>query len=318
MVVRSSVILGRLTTISKAPAFVGNADDNYHSLSVDLKSSFQQFCYFVSEVLKLPVSTTWRQPNIIRCTPSETSNLAAAMSDDHNGVSGPSTSTLNHLTPSTADESLESESMTKRTDLKNDDDAEFPILESERPTPLHKTGLGRRIYKASPPRVKKALLYIRGPSSPVALPSLRPWLDTPTSFRGYAIHPSIESKVLALTRPLQRHWILILFGVAWIIAFSFLVRAQWYMVPADSFAGCTASFWSPQDGCGMDGQYCLPFQSDQPVEVRCPAACDAVQLLNIRAVGEQEVIYQPLLVGGGDELKTYRGDSWICPAAIQA
>jgi hypothetical protein len=36
----------------------------------------------------------------------------------------------------------------------------------------------------------------------------------------------------------------------------------------------------------------------------------------MRSVGDQEVIYQPLVVGGGDELGTYRADSFICSAAV--
>ncbi|CUA77503.1 putative protein YIL067C [Saccharomyces cerevisiae S288c] [Rhizoctonia solani] len=34
--------------------------------------------------------------------------------------------------------------------------------------------------------------------------------------------------------------------------------------------------------------------------------------------GATELVYTSLVVGGGDNNKTYRGDSWICPAAIQA
>jgi hypothetical protein len=41
-------------------------------------------------------------------------------------------------------------------------------------------------------------------------------------------------------------------------------------------------------------------------------------LANIRAVGAEEVAYVPLIVGGGDVNKTYRGDTWICPAAVHA
>ncbi|TVY45653.1 Uncharacterized protein LOCC1_G002703 [Lachnellula occidentalis] len=47
---------------------------------------------------------------------------------------------------------------------------------------------------------------------------------------------------------------------------------------------------------------------------RCPANCAGVQLLNPRMIGDQEINYQPLVVGG----PVYRGDSWICGAAIHA
>lgn len=34
------------------------------------------------------------------------------------------------------------------------------------------------------------------------------------------------------------------------------------------------------------------------------------------SIGDQEVIYQPLVVGGGDAEGTYRADSFICSAAV--
>jgi len=39
-------------------------------------------------------------------------------------------------------------------------------------------------------------------------------------------------------------------------------------------------------------------------------------LLNYRTIGNEEVIFKPLVVGGMDEEGTYRADSWICAAAI--
>ncbi|KAG8970509.1 hypothetical protein FRB90_010663, partial [Tulasnella sp. 427] len=42
------------------------------------------------------------------------------------------------------------------------------------------------------------------------------------------------------------------------------------------------------------------------------------KLLNNRTVGDEQVIYQPLVVGGGDSNQTYRGDTWLCAAAIQS
>lgn len=57
---------------------------------------------------------------------------------------------------------------------------------------------------------------------------------------------------------------------------------------------------------------------------RCPANCKRIQLLNPHAVGDQEVSYRPLVVGGPtDEEETlentyYRADSFICGAAIHA
>lgn len=78
---------------------------------------------------------------------------------------------------------------------------------------------------------------------------------------------------------------------------------------------------SENNGCGVNGTSCLPF-SNGSFAFRCPANCLSEQLLNIRAVGAQDVIYQPLVVGGPtpDEANqfSYRGDSFICSAAIHA
>jgi hypothetical protein len=57
---------------------------------------------------------------------------------------------------------------------------------------------------------------------------------------------------------------------------------------------------------------------------RCPANCKRIQVLNPHAVGDQEVNYRPLVIGGPtDEQETlentyYRADSFICGAAIHA
>jgi hypothetical protein len=57
---------------------------------------------------------------------------------------------------------------------------------------------------------------------------------------------------------------------------------------------------------------------------RCPANCRRVQLLNPHAVGDKNVNYRPLVIGGPtDEEETlentyYRADSFICGAAIHA
>lgn len=54
------------------------------------------------------------------------------------------------------------------------------------------------------------------------------------------------------------------------------------------------------------------------MDFRCPAQCLDAILQNPRTVGNIQAVYVPLIVGGGDLNKTYRGDSFICPAAIQA
>lgn len=55
---------------------------------------------------------------------------------------------------------------------------------------------------------------------------------------------------------------------------------------------------------------------------RCPSGCKAVNILNPRTIGAEEINYQSLVVGGPADLDiasaVYRGDSFICGAAIHA
>lgn len=74
--------------------------------------------------------------------------------------------------------------------------------------------------------------------------------------------------------------------------------------------------------CGLDGRDCLPFDNSS-FAFACPAACAGVQVLNPYPIGNTSIIYRSLVVGGApDESENnepvYRGDSFICSAAIQA
>ena len=61
----------------------------------------------------------------------------------------------------------------------------------------------------------------------------------------------------------------------------------------------------------------MPF-SNATFDFRCPAQCASVVLQNPRTVGVEQVDFVPLIVGGGDSDGTYRGDSFVCAAALQA
>ncbi|KAG8897555.1 hypothetical protein FRB99_008065 [Tulasnella sp. 403] len=165
--------------------------------------------------------------------------------------------------------------------------------------------------------VQRVWTFLRGPSPPIALRPT-PLLDRPYAVGKFSFAVSLESKWRRLTNPFRSLLFFSLFVVVYIICLSFIVRANWFLVPADVFTGCTAAFWGAKNDCGLNGQNCEPFQSDTPIDFRCPAACASVELLNIRTVGDEEVIYQPLVVGGGDDQRTYRGDSWVCAAALHA
>jgi hypothetical protein len=94
-----------------------------------------------------------------------------------------------------------------------------------------------------------------------------------------------------------------------------------------SSLGCGSSFWLKGNLCGLDGIDCRPF-TNTALAFRCPASCAGYKVLNPRAVGTQEVIYAGIVVGGvpdpeqawTDEVNSpvYRGDSFICQAAIHA
>ncbi|KAK7184805.1 hypothetical protein DPSP01_002225 [Paraphaeosphaeria sporulosa] len=85
---------------------------------------------------------------------------------------------------------------------------------------------------------------------------------------------------------------------------------------------CTARLWPNGQSCGLNGVNCLPFD-DASFAFTCPADCAGVQVLNPYTIGDTSINYRPLIVGGASEGSddndlVYRGDSFICGAAIQA
>ena len=144
-----------------------------------------------------------------------------------------------------------------------------------------------------------------------------PLLSRSFYYRGRIRTIALEPAWIHLTRPLSVPWLLAILVVAYIIGFAFFSRAQSFLVPADSFIGCTSTYWLANDGCGLDGQNCGPFDNST-FDFRCPAQCNSVILQNPRTVGDEQIAFVPLIVGGGDTNVTYRGDSFICSAATQA
>ncbi|KZW02660.1 hypothetical protein EXIGLDRAFT_816420 [Exidia glandulosa HHB12029] len=139
----------------------------------------------------------------------------------------------------------------------------------------------------------------------------RPWLHFVTA--GYPI----ESNWKRWTRRLTSRYILVAFVIAYIIGLSFLVRTNSFLTPPESVISCGAVYWTNEDNCGVNGTLCEPF-TDTSFDFRCPANCKSLVLANARPVGTEEVAFVPLVVGGGDDKGTYRGDSFICSAAIHA
>jgi LCCL domain len=81
---------------------------------------------------------------------------------------------------------------------------------------------------------------------------------------------------------------------------------------------------SRQNGCGINGDFCRPFDNST-FTFRCPASCLKAQILEPYAVGDTMINYRPLVIGGpmnndGDThaQSVYRGDSFICASAIHS
>ncbi|WFC99595.1 hypothetical protein MYAM1_002340 [Malassezia yamatoensis] len=117
--------------------------------------------------------------------------------------------------------------------------------------------------------------------------------------------------------------------IAWLFSFAVLVSRAWFEAKVDTSHGwttpqymdCTSTYWLRNAGCGLDGAKCAPFASS-PQAFRCPSGCAQTTLLNPRTVGDTQLNYVPLIVGGGPLNATastpYRADSFVCAAAQHA
>lgn len=160
------------------------------------------------------------------------------------------------------------------------------------------------------------------------------WARGPPDARPYRIEPVFPAVQQAPLRLLDRYlpsprfrtWrIGLYFGWLglWLLTFALVMRrgqgASDMGQPGD--LSCGDTFWLSGNQCDLDGNACRPFNGTD-FAFRCPANCESYQVLNNRAVGDQEIIYRTLVVGGpandSDPRPTYRGDSFICPAAIHA
>ncbi|KAI1145739.1 hypothetical protein F4825DRAFT_233097 [Nemania diffusa] len=161
--------------------------------------------------------------------------------------------------------------------------------------------------------------WTRGPQTP------RIWKINPFFPAIQQAPPRLVGRVL----PAERHrlWLFLAFFAAWILTFAIVFwqgqvasEIEGWGEPSD--IGCGATYWSKNNGCGIDGVDCRPF-TNSSFAFRCPASCASYRVLNPRAVGDQEIDYAPLIVGGppdpANELNpVYRGDSFICGAAIHS
>ena len=228
-----------------------------------------------------------------------------------------------------------------RDDPAEDDDEtigpDAPLRSSNRPSaefdellrqtyPTWRDRLSRRI----PPRLKNAwaatVRWVKGPQPP------RTYVITP-------LFPKVQHAPIALLdryapRKVLRFWLLIALYASWLLAFSLILWSSSFSAEVPGYGtplrlGCQARYWGERANCGLNGDRCRPF-ANASLAFRCPADCHKAENYNPHAVGDEEVVYKPLVVGGprsdgdtgfGDELVSnaiYRGDSFICTSAIHA
>ena len=178
--------------------------------------------------------------------------------------------------------------------------------------------------KYIPPRLQRiwnnVVVWVKGPQPP------RPWKIHP-------FFPKIQTAPIQLLNnyfPERRQKIalLLFFYFCWLLTFGLVLHRSAFAADIPGYGSpvrirCTDRFWSDGNGCGLNGDLCRPFENST-MPFRCPANCRREQLLNPHAVGDKNVNYRQLVIGGPtDEEETlentyYRADSFICGAAIHA
>jgi len=178
--------------------------------------------------------------------------------------------------------------------------------------------------KYIPPRLQRVwnnvVVWVKGPQPP------RPWKIHP-------FFPKIQTAPIQLLNNYfperrQKIGLLVFFYFCWILTFGLVLHRSAFAADIPGYGSpvrirCTDRFWDDGNGCGLNGDLCRPFENST-MPFRCPANCKRVQLLNPHAVGDKNVNYRPLVIGGPtDEENTlentyYRADSFICGAAIHA
>lgn len=159
------------------------------------------------------------------------------------------------------------------------------------------------------------------------------WAKGPSPPHIHTIQPLLPEiqeapiRLLNLYFPKRKHKILLLIAYyfCWIISFGLVLRQGTIVTEIDGYGapeeiGCGNTYWTGGNGCGLNGDQCRPFNGAS-FAFRCPGNCIYHQLWNNRAVGAQEIIGKPLVVGGPEGengTAVYRGDSFICAAAIHA
>ncbi|KAL0943739.1 lccl domain containing protein [Colletotrichum truncatum] len=152
----------------------------------------------------------------------------------------------------------------------------------------------------------------------------------PQDYKIKPILPQVQEFPLVLVEkylPSAKHrvGVVFLYIAIWIITFALVKRSETFATEIEGWGapqpiGCGATYWGRGNKCGLNGADCRPFDGSG-FPFRCPANCKGYMVLNPRAVGDQEIVYQSLVIGGpanDTSSPIYRGDSFLCSAAIHA
>ncbi|XPT02110.1 hypothetical protein M3J09_011232 [Ascochyta lentis] len=164
---------------------------------------------------------------------------------------------------------------------------------------------------------RKGIAWFKGPEAPV-LHRINPLFEPIQTFPTRLVARLPKPVRFCLFAAAFVVWVVV-FGVI-ISDFSLPTNLAGYGAPVK--LGCAAQLWPNAQSCGVDGRNCLPFDNSA-FAFNCPADCAGTQVLNPRAIGNQSIVYRSLVVGGtsntsDDNALVYRGDSFICGAAIHA
>lgn len=163
---------------------------------------------------------------------------------------------------------------------------------------------------------RSAARWAKGPPDPVVY-RIDPVLPTVQRF-----------PVVLLDRyfPTRRKWLFAGYIVLWILTFTLVKRQESSLTELKPWGkpqdiGCGNYFWGRDNQCDLNGNRCRPFKGSE-FAFRCPANCASYQLYEPRAVGDQQINYRPLVIGGPVDKKdkhgAYRADSYICGSGIHA
>ncbi|KAF2178488.1 LCCL domain protein [Zopfia rhizophila CBS 207.26] len=185
----------------------------------------------------------------------------------------------------------------------------------------HESPPWARVWGTIPPplsrKLRKVMEWMKGP-------------DPPRIYKIISFFEPIQTAPIRLLSRLPKLARTVMFIFAfglWIALFAIIISS--FSLPGD-IAGygspvrlsCITRLWPDSQTCGLDGKECLPFDN-HTLAFSCPADCGRVKVLNPRTIGDEQITYRSLVVGGTPDASdnndpVYRGDSFICGSAIHA